>query len=52
MTAPASAIPAAAVRGFAELSRADVPFAGGKGANLGEPTATARGDREDGFHGR
>jgi pyruvate, water dikinase len=29
----------AAVRGFGELSRADVPFAGGKGANLGELTA-------------
>lgn len=27
-----------AVRSFAELSRADVPFAGGKGANLGELT--------------
>jgi pyruvate,water dikinase len=27
------------VRGFGELSRADVPFAGGKGANLGELTA-------------
>lgn len=29
----------AAVRRFAELSRADVAFAGGKGANLGELTA-------------
>ena len=29
----------AAVRGFDELSRADVPFAGGKGANLGELSA-------------
>lgn len=29
---------ATAVRSFAELSRADVPFAGGKGANLGELT--------------
>ena len=29
----------AAVRGFGELSRADVPFAGGKGANLGELSA-------------
>ena len=28
-----------AVRGFAELSRADVAYAGGKGANLGELTA-------------
>jgi len=28
-----------AVRDFAELSRSDVPFAGGKGANLGELTA-------------
>jgi pyruvate,water dikinase len=27
------------VRGFSELSRADVPYAGGKGANLGELTA-------------
>src|SRR5690242_6392646 len=27
-----------AVRSFSELSRADVPFAGGKGANLGELT--------------
>ena len=27
-----------AVRPFADLSRADVPFAGGKGANLGELT--------------
>src|SRR3954468_10122341 len=27
-----------AVRSFGELSRADVPFAGGKGANLGELT--------------
>ena len=27
------------IRGFAQLSRADVPFAGGKGANLGELTA-------------
>ena len=25
-----------AVRGFDQLSRADIPFAGGKGANLGE----------------
>src|SRR4029453_13767247 len=30
---------ASAVRDFAELSREDVPFAGGKGANLGELTA-------------
>jgi pyruvate,water dikinase len=29
----------AAVRGFGDLSRTDVPFAGGKGANLGELTA-------------
>src|SRR6266545_1182397 len=29
----------AAVRGFAELSRADVELAGGKGANLGELTS-------------
>ena len=29
----------AAVRGFDELSRSDVPFAGGKGANLGELSA-------------
>ena len=28
-----------AVRAFAELSREDVPFAGGKGANLGELTS-------------
>jgi pyruvate,water dikinase len=28
-----------AVRGFSKLSRADVPYAGGKGANLGELTA-------------
>jgi pyruvate,water dikinase len=28
-----------AVRGFEQLSRGDVPFAGGKGANLGELTA-------------
>src|SRR5689334_8594636 len=28
-----------AVRPFTELSRADIPFAGGKGANLGELTA-------------
>jgi len=27
-----------AIRGFGELTRADVPFAGGKGANLGELT--------------
>ena len=30
----------AVVRGFTELSRADVPCAGGKGANLGELSAT------------
>ena len=28
-----------AVRGFEDLSRADIAFAGGKGANLGELTA-------------
>jgi pyruvate,water dikinase len=30
--------PTAAIRSFADLSRADVPWAGGKGANLGELT--------------
>ena len=39
MSTPTAATTSAAVRGFAELSRADVPFAGGKGANLGELTA-------------
>src|SRR5688500_1779555 len=39
MSAPTATTSPAAVRGFAELSRADVPFAGGKGANLGELTA-------------
>ena len=37
-----SALPAervGATRGFADLSRADVPYAGGKGANLGELTS-------------
>ncbi len=42
-TAPAEASPGAAaadaVRGFESLSRADVAYAGGKGANLGELTA-------------
>ena len=38
-TTQAPAGSTAAVRGFGELSRADVPFAGGKGANLGELTA-------------
>jgi pyruvate,water dikinase len=38
MSAPAATTSPAAVRGFAELSRADVLFAGGKGANLGELT--------------
>jgi len=33
-----SAIDVTAIRGFAELSRDDVAFAGGKGANLGELT--------------
>jgi len=37
--ATASPPAAAAVRQLSELSRADVPFAGGKGANLGELTA-------------
>ena len=36
VTAPA--LPATAVRPFTDLSRADVAFAGGKGANLGEMT--------------
>jgi pyruvate,water dikinase len=39
MTAPATATSVAAVRGFAKLARSDVPFAGGKGANLGELTS-------------
>ncbi|HEX6584935.1 MAG TPA: phosphoenolpyruvate synthase [Thermoleophilaceae bacterium] len=39
MTIHAPAGSTTAVRAFAELSRADVPFAGGKGANLGELTA-------------
>src|SRR5580692_3439882 len=30
---------AALTRPFSELSRADIPYAGGKGANLGELTA-------------
>lgn len=34
--ATASPPTTAAIRQFSELSRADVPFAGGKGANLGE----------------
>ena len=38
MAAPDTAI-STALRGFDELSRADVDFAGGKGANLGELTA-------------
>jgi pyruvate,water dikinase len=39
MTTAARSSTAALVRGFGELSRADVDFAGGKGANLGELTA-------------
>ena len=35
-TTHAQAAPTAAIRNFAELSRPDVAFAGGKGANLGE----------------
>ena len=38
MATPDTAI-STAVRGFDDLSRADVEFAGGKGANLGELTA-------------
>ena len=38
MSAPTT-LSTAAVRRFGELSRADVPFAGGKGANLGELAA-------------
>lgn len=38
MSVPGSIAAAEAVRGFGALSRADVPFAGGKGANLGELT--------------
>ncbi len=37
-TAIATKRSATAVRRFSELSRSDVPFAGGKGANLGEMT--------------
>ena len=37
--APSSIVATQAVRAFRELSRADVPFAGGKGANLGELAA-------------
>jgi pyruvate,water dikinase len=37
-TAVRAAEGAATIRWFADLSRADVPFAGGKGANLGELT--------------
>jgi pyruvate, water dikinase len=36
-----TAVTTRAVRAFAELSRADVPFAGGKGANLGELTGAS-----------
>ena len=39
MSAVATVKPAAPVRLFAELSRSDVEYAGGKGANLGEMTA-------------
>jgi len=39
MAVPGTASSTAAVRDFGELSRADIPFAGGKGANLGELTA-------------
>jgi pyruvate, water dikinase len=39
MTAPILAGPTPAVREFGELSRSDIRFAGGKGANLGELTA-------------
>ena len=38
MSAPTT-VSTAAVRRFGELSRADVPFAGGNGANLGELAA-------------
>ena len=38
-TARTSPVTAALARGFADLRRADVDFAGGKGANLGELTA-------------
>jgi pyruvate, water dikinase len=38
MSAPTT-VSTAAVRRFGELSRADVPFAGAKGANLGELAA-------------
>ena len=41
MTIHAPAGSTTAIRAFAELSRADVPFAGGKGANLGELAAAA-----------
>jgi len=39
MTAMDATTQGEAVRRFAELSRSDVPFAGGKGANLGEMTS-------------
>jgi pyruvate,water dikinase len=38
MISDSDARPASVIRGFAELGRADVAFAGGKGANLGELT--------------